>query len=829
MLMTRWLVMVGAAVSVIVHVTATNAQSDAANLYGNSTLMWPEGTTAKASFATPGDHPAEHLIDGRPDTYLIGEGGTGTGGRVHVDIRFGKPVENIIGIVTGESDPFHNYFPELADFFVDTTGDGKYDTVALKDVKLGPAKQSAGSHLFEKPIAKAFGIRMVVTKQTSKGVGRAFRLNELSLLAERPTGQAPASQPRPVKVEKSGDRGESMHIVYPAGAMIEKGGVVIDVTHEPFNAKGDGRTDDTAALIRVMDFVADAVRQGRATKNPHGLHHVVYLPKGEYLISDSLVSQHDAGEGGFAYLRVVGEHREQTVLRLKDNAAGFDDASKPKTVLPWEGNKAGQGNILWGNEARNFTIDVGKGNPGAVAMTFMGANGSSMDHLTLRSGQGSGKTGLHLNWWSVQGHYSDITIDGFDVGILGTDHRETQPTFEYVTLRGQRQAGMIIGPHAASLRKMHIIGSGPAIVINHKGSHTVLVDSRLEGQKSDHAAIKVLNSAKGASAFVRNVVVTSHAAGVEVDGKVVVDSDVSEYVLGPIIRLRADAPMQSMNLPVEEVSYVPWETHPDNWASPDDYQGTDAEKIQAALSSGKPAIHFPRLFDTRDRDVRWRIPATVRQIDFMGFGHALWGQFLIDEATDQTLFIEHPGNKPSFVVIAKRDVNIRYGSARYRAETNESVVLHIQTGAVLASGENPRFCPPNVRVYARSINEEARGTPNWLVNGGLMWVLGFKTEHRQPAFVVTKGGVLEVLGGYQNMTARADQEVVFPLVINDNANVSVVATTFMGRKYPLAIEQIRGDWRTTVNNDEMPRRDVGSPNVNYTLPLFVDYDPRAVP
>src|SRR5512134_1301190 len=91
-----------------------------------------------------------------------------------------------------------------------------------------------------------------------------------------------------------GDRHPDINTVYPPEVFLHagKGGRVIDVTQPPFNAKGDGKTDDTAALVKVYDYVLTEMDKYEWT--PAGpqsplCEHIIYLPNGTYLVSDTIV------------------------------------------------------------------------------------------------------------------------------------------------------------------------------------------------------------------------------------------------------------------------------------------------------------------------------------------------------------------------------------------------------------------------------------------------------------------------------------------------------------------------------------------------------------
>ncbi len=148
-------------------------------------LAVPEGTRATASFATEADGKPDFLIDGNPKTWMRGQANTCKDALepVWIDLVFPAPVADLAGIETGNSDQFHNYYPKRAQFWVDTDGNGTFDTLGAEAV-LGPAAQAAGTHLFGGRVPQAHGVRFLVTEQNRTGLNRSFMMNTLRLVVD---------------------------------------------------------------------------------------------------------------------------------------------------------------------------------------------------------------------------------------------------------------------------------------------------------------------------------------------------------------------------------------------------------------------------------------------------------------------------------------------------------------------------------------------------------------------------------------------------------------------------------------------------------------------
>lgn len=626
----------------------------------------------------------------------------------------------------------------------------------------------------------------------------------------------------------AGDRNQTQNIVYAAKAFKSNGGPVINIKNSALfspNAVGDGITDDTAAFVSVFNYLADQAGRNLAWNSKTDPRITIYLPTGTYLVSDRLVHSGSVNSG-FNFLRLVGQNRNDTVIKLKNNSAGYGAGLKKEVLCftkYWEGYNGGS---KWGNILRNITIDTGTGNPGAIGVSFFAANAGSIDNLTVRSGDGAGFAGVYFPGWSVQGHFMDITVNGFNEGIRTEVVIENNPVFEHVTVLNQLVAGLSLGRAAASVRKLKSTNTVPAVTVWGDGAHTVLLDSQLSGGSPANPAIRLVDSTRQ-QLFVRNVSISGYGTSIQKDGVAVSTAAyIPEWKSGQVFRNGTSTPDRSMNLPVEDFPLKTRDPDLNQWVCPDDFAGpSDAAKIQAALNSGKPNIYFPRYHFSPQATVL-TVPATVKHLDFMSQESWLWGGLRIDQASPDPLYIEGSGRKQLVIVNAQRTVAARSGSLHFNVQTSLPVTAHFSNIATMANGHTSQFCPPNATIYARNINEESWSNTNFVVNGGKLWVMGFKTESDQTAFHVKNGGFLEVLGGYVNFAGQSATQR--PDVLNEESNVSYIGTNFMFRTHWEGIHEIRNGVLTKFLNGVFPPRITGHGN-NYFVPLYSGYDPSLVP
>ncbi len=148
--------------------------------------------------------------------------------------------------------------------------------------------------------------------------------------------------------------------------------------------KGDGTTDDTAALQQAINT-----------------HRVLYLPGGHYVVRDTLTLKPDTV--------LIGLHPTLTQIDLLDETPGYQGVGAPKAVLL---APPGGENIVSG-----IGVFAGGINPRAVAVLWKAGEQSLMDDVRFLGGHGSGSnpynnnhtadSDLHKRW---DGQYPSLWV-----------------------------------------------------------------------------------------------------------------------------------------------------------------------------------------------------------------------------------------------------------------------------------------------------------------------------------------------------------------------------------------------------------------------------------
>jgi hypothetical protein len=535
-----------------------------------------------------------------------------------------------------------------------------------------------------------------------------------------------------------------------------------------YGAKGDGRTDDTAALQAAINAA------GPNTGAFFWRTRIVFLPDGIYRVSGQLQRRYANGAFGSGMI-LQGQSTTGTVIQLTDHASGFGNPAAPRGVVmttaklldgtPTSGGKdytnKGEGNDAYENFVENLTIDVGPGNPGAIGIDYLANNLGAVRDVRVTAPQGSGAIGIAMTRkWPGPALLQRVTVHGFGTGIA-VANTEYGVTLDHVRLEDQRDTGLANDSNSIAAAHLSVETSGTAIAnISPKGL-IVLADSGLRraGGESDPFDN-------------RGVIV---ARGLTLDGYPPVPD--SGDRLSAVLSSGRWKPLPAHTEAELDDAPAPVATPVRDWVNvlhfaapgPQPLDITDA--LRRAFASNAATVYLP--FGRYTIHAAIDVPATLRR--FVGMNASItvrperepdfdraFGMFRITRA-GQPLTIERLafdmtdlGDQLAVEVSGARDVVLRdivtAGTSLLDRRANGGRVFIEDTccGALHIAGPQP--------VIARQLDTEG-GDTRIANDGGNLVVLGLKTEGDCTVLDDSNGARATILGGLLYIVGDADPAV----------------------------------------------------------------------
>ncbi len=547
-----------------------------------------------------------------------------------------------------------------------------------------------------------------------------------------------------------------------------------------FGCVPDGVTDNTAALRNAA----------RTYQSQFFTNIVVYLPKGTYLISDSIQLLSTFFDKDVAF---VGEDSAQTIIKLIDNAPGFQDVNNVRPLI-----QTRAGNQAFGMYFKNLTINTGNNNPGAAGIDYITSNYGTIEHVRIVSPDRSGYAGILMErTWPGPGLLKKVTVDGYQYGIR-VSTCEYSMTFEDITLRNQTVAGITNNCNTIAMRHITTVNV-PKPIIN-QGRISIL-DSRLEITSSPNYAIE-----NNGLIWCRNISTTGYAGAIINNAIPVIGNSIVEYKSGLDNSLFPNDG-KSLGLPIEETpEYV--NNNLSEWGKANTYNALPTNPLfatydataglQAAFNSGKKVIYFDRMGDNGSAyciysDVT--IPATVEMIT--GLQHARFSFF------NNSKLIINDNSAIPLTIDGIRGTNILNNSQRTVVFKNGSYGSYNNTatntnGKVFLQDAENMFKPSfPVNMWARQYNPEIQPELDTATinNGGQYWILGLKTEGRANIVSTYNGGKTEILGAliYPSSSFSGTSQVAFKVVDACMSITTLTRTSYVANGwFGITVQETKG-------------------------------------
>ncbi len=554
---------------------------------------------------------------------------------------------------------------------------------------------------------------------------------------------------------------------------------VINITKPPYNAKGDGVTDDTKAIV---DALRDAAIDWRY------VNMTVYIPNGTYLISQSNTwpkNDHPVS----MFIQMQGQSEAGTIIKLKDNCPGFTDKTKPLTMMI-TGCCIEQ---AFRNAVRNMTFNSGSGNVGACGLDFFANNTGVCEHVSIISGDKQGIKGLILSGNDGPELISNVHINGFNIGIYSQWGNLT--TLENIVLENQKTYGIRSEGGRNAIRKLTSNNAVTAIYSTGGEGATTLLDGVLMGTNPKVPAIICAQPM-----YIRNTKTSGYSMALQRTGGQCKDNIanclIKEWNYSCKFDTLFDTKNANLQLRVKETPDIEWEQDFSKWANVIKF-GADktgvkdcSAAIQAAINSGATTVYFPTGVNFQYKiDKPIKITGNVKRI--IGCEARIkegsrGGFSLVDNAGSPdtvsierfwgagTSFIQQASNSRTLVVKSVSEEKI-YGDGM------GDIFIHDWVGQLSANtkGEN---------IWARQLNNENFSILN---KGANLWILGMKVEANDFTWINTSnGGNTEMLGFHDYHSGGGSPKN--PQFINNESTLQVFVNSwnaFSGTGYDVSVRE----------------------------------------
>lgn len=615
---------------------------------------------------------------------------------------------------------------------------------------------------------------------------------------------------------------------------------VLDVTKPPYNAKGDGITDDTKAF---QNAIWDALEGPKSSENKHHRIPTIYIPKGVYLITETLLSKKRDGRN-MAFLVLQGEHRDSSIIKLSDNNPKFSNKTHPASLLymvslhnpSWyahspQGDSLGEGHVAFFNDVVNLTINTGKGNPGAIALNYHANNNGRVQDVIIRSEDGEGVCGLDMTRADVgPSLIKNVLINGFDFGVKV--HSEYVNTFEYLWLKNQKKTSFWNeGEGVCAIRRMYSNNPITVVANTHQNGQVAIIDSYFENGSTEVPAINNIGSL-----FARGISTIGFSIPLFSNGKIITNKYIEEFTSDEVLMLFPGS-KKSLALAVEETPEY-FNKNPSDWVSVLDYGADfndlkdDSKAIQKAIDAGKKVVYFPQppnggqyiiantvhvrgkvrliegmysrvvIVDGGNLESYDHPNAALRFEDGEGEDVTL-NRILITPRLGQTTLFSFYGIE----LATKRNVVIKNSLVSRMANTTNCGKLFLENiSSHHSMHDNYLFKYPQ-NIWARQFNPEDFTHTKVLNNGGIFWVLGLKTERPSVYVRTLNGGKTEVLGAFQFSNHHIPFDL--PIFYTENSSVSLTFSANAQNeleRWRQVIREKKGEEVKNVNISLAPKR-----------------------